>query len=264
MANKGAKITLYWLEQSRSQRILWLLEELGLEYDLQTFKRGPNGLAPAELKQIHPLGKSPVIRVEPEGTGTGTAQPLVLAESGAIVEYLLDHFLTEETAHLLPKKWVDGREGQVGGETEAWTRYRYFLHYNEGTLMTFLIIQLVLNKIKSNSPFFIKPIANGIVSSVESSYLRPNYDANFAFLEDQLATAPEGGPYLCGAQLTAADILMSLPIQAALLRVLDSEKYPRLVAYAERLRGHEAYQRAIKKIEEVEVMHHEDRLLGKL
>jgi glutathione S-transferase len=126
------------LEQSRSHRILWLLEELKLKYELKTFKRRADKLAPAELKEVHQLGKSPVITVE----APGASKPLVLAESGAIVEYLVDHF-GQARPSLVPTRYTEGQEGKVGGETEEWMRYRYFMHYVEGSLMPFLVMTLV-------------------------------------------------------------------------------------------------------------------------
>lgn len=125
------------LEQSRSQSILWLLEELNLSYDLKTYKRGKDMLAPAALKDVHPLGKSPVISIE----SPATSKPLVLAESGVIVEYLCDYF----GERLVPKRYAEGKEGQVGGETESWLRYRYYMHYAEGSLMPLMLISLLVN-----------------------------------------------------------------------------------------------------------------------
>ena len=124
------------LEKSRAQRILWLLEEVKVDYELKTYKR-QNMLAPGELKEVHPLGKSPLISVETEAT----SKALVLAESGLITEYLVENF----GPWLIPKKYQDGKEGQVGGETENWLRYRYYMHYAEGSLMPMLVIALVLN-----------------------------------------------------------------------------------------------------------------------
>lgn len=126
------------LEKSRSQRILWLLEELNIQYDLKTFKRGSDMLAPKDLKEVHPLGKSPVIGVE----SSNTDKPLILAESGFIAEYLCDHFNGD---HLVPKRYKDGKEGQVGGETDEWLRFRYYMHYAEGSLMPLLVMQLLMN-----------------------------------------------------------------------------------------------------------------------
>jgi glutathione S-transferase len=109
-----------------------------LKYELKTFKRRPDKLAPTELKQIHPLGKSPLLTLEPPGA----TEPIVLAESGAIVEYLCDHFSSAKPS-LVPERYKPGQEGQVGGEREEWMRYRYFMHYTEGSLMPFLVMTLV-------------------------------------------------------------------------------------------------------------------------
>lgn len=131
-------LTARRLEQSRSHRILWLLEELQLQYELKTFKRRADKLAPTELKKVHPLGKSPIITIE----APGSSKPMVLAESGAIVEYLCDHF-GKARPTLVPERYQPGREGLVGGEREEWIRYRYFMHYVEGSLMPFLVMSLV-------------------------------------------------------------------------------------------------------------------------
>jgi glutathione S-transferase len=130
----------YRLEQSRSQRIIWLLEELKLDYNLEIFHRDmKTRLAPPELKKIHPLGKSPVISITPPGS----TKPVIVAESALIIEYLLEHFGRNDTGRLLPKQWKDGQEGKVCGETETWMRYKYFLHYGEGSLMTLMLVSLV-------------------------------------------------------------------------------------------------------------------------
>ncbi|PLB44539.1 putative glutathione S-transferase [Aspergillus steynii IBT 23096] len=246
-ANKGAKITLYWLEKSRSQRILWLLEELGVSYELKTFKRGADMLAPPELKKIHPLGKSPVITIETEHSD----KPLLLAESGAISEYLCDHF---GNGNLVPQRYQDGKEGQVGAESEEWMRYRYFMHYAEGSLMPFLVFKLVMDTVKNapGMPFFIKPIPRLVASKVEELFVYPNVFANFNFLEERLKTAPDGGPFLCGKQLTAADIMMSFPVIAASGRVPLKDQYPKLQEYVDRLQQEEGYKKAVEKVIEVE------------
>lgn len=123
------------LEKSRAQRILWLLEELKIEYELKTYKR-VNMLAPPEFKKVHPLGKAPLVSIQAEGA----AEPIVLAESGLIIEYLVDHF----GPSLAPQRWQDGKENQVQGETEGWLRYRYLMHYEEGTLIPYLVTGLLL------------------------------------------------------------------------------------------------------------------------
>lgn len=136
LASFPEKLTFARLAKSRAQRILWLLEELKVDYVLKTYKR-KGVLAPPELKEIHPLGKSPLLTVEVEGA----PEPLVLAESANIIEYLVDHYGNR----LVPKRYPDGKDGQIGGETEEWLRYRYYMHYAEGTLMPYLIIKLLLN-----------------------------------------------------------------------------------------------------------------------
>lgn len=132
------------LNESRAQNILWLLEALQVPYQLQPFKRGPDGFAPPELKQIHPLGKSPVITIERPGQTT----PLVLAESGNIIEYLVDRFGGVEKG-LVPKRY-----GDDGEETESWLRYRFFMHYAEGSLMPNLMLALIVNS-TWDLPFYI-------------------------------------------------------------------------------------------------------------
>ncbi|KAL8782893.1 MAG: hypothetical protein Q9195_009541, partial [Heterodermia aff. obscurata] len=211
------------LEKSRSQRILWLLEEAKVDYEVKTYKR-QRMLAPPEFTKIHPLGKAPIISIESENI----SEPIVLAESGLIVEYLIDHFAPK----LAPKRYVEGKEGQLGGETESWLRYRYYMNYAEGSLMPFLLIQLLVNAIKANSPFFIKPISNLITGMLESRVLGPNYKTHFDFLESQIASSPDGGEYLCGPELSGADIMMSFPLGAARDRVpvFTQENHPKLWA----------------------------------
>ncbi|MCJ1280085.1 hypothetical protein MMC21_007910 [Puttea exsequens] len=242
---KGAKITLYWLEKSRSQRVLWLLEELKVKYELKTFKR-TDMLAPPELKEIHPLGKSPVVSIEIE---SNKAKPLVLAESASIIEYLIDHF----GPHLAPKRYQAGKDGELGGEMDDWIRYRYFMHYAEGSLMPLLVISLLFNAIKSQTPFFIKPVVLMITGGVESKFLSPNLKMHWQFLESQLATSPDNGGYLCGAHLTGADILMSFPLGAVRGQSgLTKEAFPKLWDYVDRLQNEEGYKKAAQKIIEIE------------
>lgn len=131
------------MEKSRSQRILWLLEELKIDYELKVFKRTEKMVAPPELKEVHPLGKSPVIGVQaPEAE-----KPRIIAESGLIVEYLTEYF----GKWLEPKKFAEGKEGQIGGESEEWLRYRFFMHYAEGSLMTLMIVAFLMHSKSSKS-----------------------------------------------------------------------------------------------------------------
>jgi len=250
MSAETPKIKVYWLEKSRSQRIVWLLEELNVPYEIEVFHRDKKTmLAPPELKKVHPLGKSPVVGVTP----VGSSEPLILAESGFITEYLVEHFGKEST--LAPKRYKEGMEGKVGGETEEWFRYRYYMHYAEGSLMTLMLLSLVASNIKNAPvPFFIKPITGKIVGNLHDSFINPNFVTHFGFLESQLASSPGGGKYLCGPNLTGADILMSFPLIAGRGRSgqLTKEKYPKLWAYVDALEAEPGYKKAADKIIEID------------
>ncbi|KAI9721204.1 MAG: hypothetical protein M1812_002365 [Candelaria pacifica] len=241
-----AKITLYWLEKSRAQRILWLLEELKLPYELKTYKRGEDRLAPPELREVHPLGKSPVISIETPAT----QKPMVIAESGLIVEYLIKYF----GSWLAPKEFQDGKEGQAGGETEEWMRYRFFMHYAEGSLMPLLLITILVDGIKGSPvPFFIKPITGMIAGRIETMFLNRSFKTHFEFLESQIASSPNSGEFLCGKELTGADVLMSFPLEAGQSRAgLTADKYPKLCAYLDKIHERDAYKRAVQKIVDME------------
>lgn len=244
---QDTKITLYWLEKSRAQRIVWLLEELNIPYEIKTFKRKADMTAPNELKKIQPLGKSPVITI----TTPNCPEPLVLAESAVIIEYLCTHFGGEK---LIPQRYAAGKQGQVGGETEAWMRYQYFMHYTEGSLTPFLVMKVVMNSVRNAPvPFFIKPVTRMIASKVEGAFINPNIHTHLAFLEDQIKTAPGGGPFLCGDQITSADIQLSYSVIAALSRQPSlRSQYPGVAAYADRLQAIESYKRGVAKIERIE------------
>ncbi|KIW19279.1 hypothetical protein PV08_03573 [Exophiala spinifera] len=245
-AGETPKVVLHWLEVSRSHRILWFFEEIGLSYELKTYKRTTEGLAPQELKKVDPLGKSPVVEIFPPDS----TKPIVLAESAAIVEYFCDYY----GRWLVPPRYPDGKDGQIGGETEAWLRYRRFMHYAEGSIMPLMLLGVIVNRIRSSPvPFFIKPIVTGVANKIEASFLQRNFKTHYDFLEHQLATAPDGGNFLCGKDLTAADIMMSFPLEAGESRSgLTKEQYPRVWAYLDKLHDREAYKRAVASIVERE------------
>jgi glutathione S-transferase len=233
------------------------LEELKIKYEVKSYNR-INKLAPPEFKEIHPLGKFPVVTIESKAI----PKPLVLAESGLIFEYLISHY----GSWLAPKQWVEGKEGHIGGETEEWMRYRYYMHFAEGSLMPYLVIAFLFNSelsrrislfcaakgelaIKTVVPFFIKPVARLIIGAVESNYLGPSLRTTYEFLESQIASSPNNGQYLCGSQLTGADILMSFPLLEARGQAgLNKASYPKLWAYLDRLEGHAGYKTAAQKI----------------
>ncbi|CAK5266095.1 unnamed protein product [Mycena citricolor] len=241
-------ITLHWLEKSRAQRTLWLLEELKVPYQVKTYKRNAQMRGDPALKKVHPLGKSPLL----------TVGDRAVAESAFISEYLCDHFAAGPESTLVPAKWQPGREGQLGGETDAWMLYRYYMHYAEGSLMSAMLMKLVpFGMAHAPAPFYIRPILSRIAARVEQT-LEPECKAHFDFLEAQLASAPEGGPYLCGPNLTAADILMSFPVMmsqegaSAMYGRVTEKTYPKLWAYCELLKGIESRKRAVEKIIEIE------------
>lgn len=210
-------------------------------------------LAPPELKKVHPLGKSPLISVTPAGSD----KPTVIAETGFIAQYLSEHWAKGTT--LMPKKWKDGQEDTVGGETEEWMRWMYFLHYNEGSLMPVLILMMVLGMLKSPKvPFFIRPITSVVAREIYNSFVLPNMKGHLGFLENQLETS--GGDYLCGKNLTSADIILSFPLityrgQFDSLGKWDThpEKlYPKLWAYIGRMESHPGYKLSSDKIQEID------------
>ncbi len=214
-------ITLHHLENSRSQRVLWLLEELGVEYDIKRYERDKEtSLAPPELIAVHPLGKSPVI----------TDDDITVAESGAIAEYLVGKY---DDGSLLP---TDG--------TPERRNYTYWMHYAEGSFQPLMLVSLIMNRIETAPmPFFIKPIAKGIVAKVRGNFLDRNVERNLDFIESTLGRTT----WLCGDELTAADIQMSFPIEAAEVRTNLRDGYPNLAGFLARIRARPAYRAAITK-----------------
>ncbi|KAI1187014.1 hypothetical protein F5B17DRAFT_401284 [Nemania serpens] len=255
MAEEQAKVTLYWLEKSRAQNILWLLEELKIDYDIDTFRRGSDMLAPPELREVHPLGKSPLLSITPSGP---SSERIVLAESGFITQYLSEHFGKETT--MMPKRWKDGQEGKVGGETEEWLRWQYMLHFVEGSFLSMLLRAVAISMLKSTKvPFYIRPITSMVANQILSSFIQPNLQRQLAFLEQQLETS--GGDFLCGKNLSSADVLISFGLISAKDRVQDfgtwpaggpRALYPKVYAYIERLESQPGYKRSIEKIKEID------------
>lgn len=221
-------LTVHHLENSRSQRILWLLEELGADYDIVRYGRDPQtGLAPPELLEVHPLGKAPVI----------TDDDVTVAESGAIIEYLVDRF-------------DDGALRPPAGSTER-LAYTYWLHYAEGSFMPLMILSLILRRIESaRMPFFARPVARGIVDKVRDGYLDANVRRNLEYLEQHLAQSA----WFCGETFTAADVQMSFALEAAEVRTDLAGRYPHLARFLVRVRERPAYRRALDKGGHYELM----------
>ncbi len=215
-------LTVHHLNNSRSQRVLWLLEELGLPYEVVRYQRDPQTmLAPPALRAVHPLGKAPVLT---------TDDGLVLAESGAIIETVI-----ERHGH--------GRLAPAAGTPEA-LRYRYWLHFAEGSAMLPILLQLVFGKIEhARMPFFAKPIARMIAGRTRAAFITPNITAHLDFMEAELGKRR----WFAGEEFTGADIQMSFPVEAAqALGGLDASR-PGLVAYLERIHARPAYQRALER-----------------
>ena len=220
-------ITVHHLNNSRSQRILWLLEELGLNYEIKRYERNPETLlAPDSLKQVHPLGKSPVI----------TDGELTLAESGAIVEYLVN-------------RYGDGQLAPDEG-TPKRLRYTYWLHYAEGSVMPLLVFRLVMNQVDEKSSFLTRPIAKAVTDKVRSLFIQPQLALHLSYMDDELAKAT----WFVGDKFTAADIQMSFPIEAASSQDDFYKKYQQLATYLERIHARPAYQRALERGGEYETL----------
>lgn len=213
-------IHVHHLEKSRSHRILWLLEALELDYELVVYQRdNKTQQAPSSLKKIHPLGKSPVI----------TDGDLTIAESGAIIDYLV-------------QRYGQGRFQPSLEETAAWVDYRYWLHYAEGSLMPLLVMQLVFAQIPKQSPWLIKPLAKGISGTVSKRFLTPQINQHLTFINQHLlANGNFAGPWPSGA-----DIQMSFPLQAV-AAVRSLERYPAIAAFVSRIEQDPAWQRVVDR-----------------
>jgi glutathione S-transferase len=213
-------ITVHHLNNSRSQRILWLLEELGVPYEIKRYQRDPKTmLAPPELRAVHPLGKSPVI----------TDGEVTLAESGAIIEYLAERY---GQGCLLPPAGTPER-----------LRCNYWLHYAEGSAMPPLLLKLVFRRVETApAPFFVKPIAKGIAHKVMSSFVDPQLKLHLDYLEGELGKSE----WFAGNEFSAADIQLSFPLEAFAARGGLDTSYPRLMAFLQRIHARPAYQRALQ------------------
>ncbi len=214
-------ITVHHLNNSRSQRILWLLEELGLEYEIKRYERDKTTMrAPASLRAIHPLGKSPVI----------TDGDVTVAESGAIIEYLLQQY---GAGRLIP-----------ANGTPARLRFTYWLHFAEGSAMTPLVMKLVFNHVATGPmPFFVRPIAKKISAAVNTSFINPEIKQQLEYMETEVAKTG----WFAGDTFTAADIQMSFPLEAAATRGGLAANYPKLMDFLQRIHARPAYQQALKR-----------------
>ena len=199
-------ITVHHLSTSRSERIVWLMEELGLEYRLERFRREPSGAAPDALKAIHTLGKAPVIR---DGD-------MVLAESGAIVDYIVH-------------RYGHGRLA-VRPDAPGYARYLYWLHFSEGSLMSLMLIALVLSRVPEASA---SPVRTRVLARMQQM---------LSFVDSELGK----GPWFAGAEFTAADVMMTFPFTTMRLFLdYDLAPYANVLAYLKRIEARPAYRKAM-------------------
>jgi glutathione S-transferase len=212
-------ITVHHLEDSRSQRVLWLMEELGLTYEVKRYNRDPKTrLAPAELLKVHPLGKSPVI--DDDGR--------VVAETGAIIDYVVGRY---GEGRLIPPQG-----------TEAQLAYVYWLHFAEGSAMPPLVMKLIFNTMVERSPKLLKGVVKAVTGPVLAGFVEPNIVRQLAFIESHLASSP----WFAGPEFTAADIMMSFPLEAAAQRA-DLSTLPKIKAFVANIHARPAYVRALER-----------------
>ncbi|WP_158814419.1 glutathione S-transferase family protein [Methylocapsa sp. S129] len=212
-------LTVHHLNNSRSQRVLWLLEELGLPYEIKYYQRDPKTmLAPPELRAVHPLGKSPVL----------TDGDITVAETGAIVEYLVD----KAGGRLRPQ-----------AETPERLRWTFWLHYAEGSLMSPLLMKLVFSIMPARSPMLLRGLVRNIAARAQTGFVDPQLKNHFDFLEGELGKSE----WFAGDEFSAADVMMSFPLETGSLRAGAFEGRPRLKAFVERIHARPAYKTALKK-----------------
>lgn len=213
-------IRVHHLEKSRSHRILWLLETLGVDYDIEVYQRdAKTQQAPESLKKVHPLGKSPVI----------SDGELTVAESGAIIDYLVS-------------RYGEGKMQPSANERSEWINYRYWLHYAEGSLMPLLVMGLVFSQIPKQSPWLIKPLAKGISSTVQQRFINPQLKQHLELIEAHLT---ERGNF-AGVWPSGADIQMSFPLQA-IAATQSLASYPAIAAFVARIENDPAWQRVVER-----------------
>jgi len=212
-------LTVHHLNNSRSQRLLWLLEELGLAYEIVRYQRLPDMRAPAELRAIHPLGKSPVI-IDNGNT---------IAESGAIIEYLIE---TYGQGRLIPPP-----------KTPERLRYTYWMHYAEGSAMPPLLLKLLFTVMPKRAPALLRPVVRKVSTQVLTALVNPQLKQHMDFWEAELSKSE----WFAGEAFTAADIQMSFPLEAAAARAGLEQRHPKAIAFLDRIHARPAYQRALDK-----------------
>ena len=212
-------IVVHHLNNSRSQRVLWLLEELGVPYEVKRYERDAKTmLAPPELRAIHPLGKSPVI----------TDGDKVIAETGAIIEYVIE---TYGQGRLIP----------AAGTPER-LRYTYWLHYAEGSAMTPLLLKLVFTALPARAPGLLKGLVKSIAAKAQSGFVDPQLKMHVDYWDAELAKSA----WFAGPDFSAADIMMSFPLEAGVARAGAGSR-PKVKAFLDRIHARPAYRKALER-----------------
>ncbi len=214
-------VVVHHLNNSRSQRVLWLLEELGVPYEVKRYQRDAKSmLAPPALLAVHPLGKSPVV----------VDGDLTVAESGAIVEYLVERY---GGGRLIPRSGTPER-----------LRYTYWLHYAEGSAMPPLLLKLVFDRVAATPmPWPVSAVARRIAGGVQSAFIAPQLTRHLNFMESELAVRA----WFAGDEFTAADVQMSFPLEAAAKRAGLNLSRPHLMGFLGRIHARDAYKRALER-----------------
>ena len=212
-------ITVHHLNNSRSQRVLWLLEELGVSHQVKHYQRGPDMRAPAELRQVHALGKSPVI----------TDGDLTIAETGAVIEYLLETY-------------GQGRFVPPAGTPQK-LRFTYWLHYAEGSAMPLLLLKLIFMRMPRGAPAVMRPLVNVIAGKALRTLVDPQLAQHMRYWCDEL---DRNGGWFAGPEFSAADIMMSFPVEAAAARAGMDDSHAPLRDFLARIHARPAYKRALE------------------
>lgn len=223
------------LESSRAQRIVWLLEELGLDYKIKLYKRNDHKRAPDELKEIHPFGKSPLVELD-----YGAGNTKILAESGHIVNYLIKHF--DHDGKFKPANEDDDEQ------------IDYYIQMSEGSLQPPLTLLTIMEVGDSKAPFMVRSVVQKYNTQVRETFNFPEVVRILDKLEKDISAA--GGSYFVGGKLSAADIMLVYPVAQICFNskrcasAVDKKKYPNLVKWSENVLNSATFKKSVQKVEE--------------
>ncbi|KAH9067873.1 hypothetical protein EDB87DRAFT_1700051 [Lactarius vividus] len=230
-------IHVHHLNNSRSQRILWLLEELEVPYDITFYQRGSDQRAPKELRNIHPLGKSPVI----------TDGDITLAESGAIIRVYLNLYYFWSSSPIVAEEYIVNKygNGRVAPPPEGELADIFFTHFSEGTLMPLLVNRYVFSLVPAQAPFFLRPLLWPICSMLDAQLVAKPLNESLKYVEGALDKSPTGW-FAGGPDPTMADYMMSFGLDAFAASMPNSLG-PKTKAWVERVHERPAFKRGVVK-----------------